>query len=283
MVATSADILIQQAAGKYVFRASNTAVTTASTAANATSGFVNMQFSGGNPGTTFPNTIASIEGPSNVASDWMLLNLLASPVTGRHSGIGRIYRLGTCNFTALGEAFTPDAATFPLLRSEMGASNVPQSFIPIMQVTATTGGAAVQFQIRNAGSTAGYVNAQGTTVVGTKTFVFPSASTLVNSTYFLPLNDGDYSCRTITNIACTVSGANAFATIWLFEDLGIGQSLVAGAALTEQLYGSGLRVTQCAPATATSGTATSALIAYNIGNTAAVINPMNFLSLGIVP
>lgn len=281
MVATSADILIQQAAGKYVVRTASTILTTANTAATATSGFLNLQFSG-TTGSVFPNTITSCDGPASVPSDLMFLNLLSSTTAGRHSGIGRIYRLGTCDFTVLGEAFTPDAATFPLLRNEMGATNVPQSFIPIMQVTTNTGGTAAQFQIRNAGSTAGYVNSQGTTVVGSKTFTFPSGSTQVNSTYFLPLNDGDYSCRNITNITCTTISTNAFATIWLLEDLGIGVS-IGGAGITDHLYGSGLRLTQCAPATATTGTATSALVPFNIGNTAALTAPMYFLSLGIVP
>ena len=283
MVATTADILKQQAAGKYVVRTVIASTTASTTAATATSGFMNIQFSGNIFGTVLPNTVQSINGPSNVASEWMFLNLLSTTTISRHSGIGRIYKLGTCDFTVLGDCLTHDAATFPLLRNEMGATNIPQSFIPIMQVTTTTGGtAAVQFQIRNASSTAGYVNSAGTTVVGNKTFILPSVTVAANSNYFLPLNDGDYSCRDITNITCTVAGTNAFATIWLLEDLGIGQSAIAGPALTEQLYGSGLRATQCAPATATTGTATSAFVTYNINNNTSIAST-SLVSLSVVP
>jgi len=282
MVATTADILRQQAAGKYVMRSVVQSTTTNHTTATATCGFMNFQFTGNALGTTFPNTIQSINGPASVASEWMFLNMTSGSTIARHGGVGRIYRLGTCTFTALGEAFTPDAITLPLIRTEMGAASRPQSFIPIIQVTGTTGGTPVQFQIRNAGSTAGYVNQAGTTVVGNKTFIFPTATTAINSTYFLPLNNGDSSCRSITNIACTVAGTNAFATIWLLEDLGIGQGLVAGAGLTEHLYGSGLRATQCAPAVATSGSATTSLVGYNITNSFSAIGS-TLLSLSVVP
>ena len=282
MVATTADILKQQAAGKYVVRTANIFPTPTGVAATATSGFMNFAFSGNTFGTTLPNTIQTIAGPTSVTSEWMAVNLLSARVAISKSGIGRIYKLGTCDFTALGEAFTHDAATFPLLRNEMGGTSIPQGFIPILQFTGTAGTVAVQFQIRNTGSTAGYVNQAGTTVVGNKTFVFPTASMISGSMYFLPLNDGDSSCRDITNIFCTVNSINFFANIWLVEDLGIGQGLIAGAALTDNLYGSGLRATQCAPATATAGTATTSLVGYSV-NTTSGSTVQTLLSLSVVP
>jgi len=280
MVATTADILKQQAAGKYTIRATAGIASIAGTFASSTSGFVNITFGGNTFGTTFPGTIGSVNGAS-VSSELLITTIVSSASAGRHGGICRLYKIGDVNFTALGNCFTHDAATYPLLRTAMGVSNAPQSFIPILQITGTTGGAAAQFQIRDATSTTGYINQDGTTVIGNKTFVLPSATTIAGSVYFLPLNDGDYACRDITQVTCTVAGTNAFGTIWMLEDLGLGQSGIAAPGITDHVYGSGLRLTQAVACTSTTGTVSTVLIPYYFGSAATSTNAM--ISLGILP
>lgn len=280
MVASTADILKQQAAGKYTIRTTTGIASNTNTNANANSGYTNLNLGANQYNTTFPNTIGSVDG-ANVSSELLFFNLTSSGLSNRNGGIGRIYKVGTCNFTALGDCFTHDAATFPLLRTEMGVSNAPQAFIPILQMSATTSGTIIQFQIRNSTSTTGYVNQNGTTVVGTKTFILPSATTTSGSTFFLRLNDGDYACRDIQQITCTVAGTTGLANIWLVEDLGIGQSGITGPGITDHLYGSGLRLTQATACTATSGTPTTSLIPYSFGNTGSSTTQM--MTLGILP
>ena len=254
MVATLDDILKQQARGKYVVRMGVTTANTAVTAATSSSGFIGLNFTGNAIGTTLPNTFGEFLIPAGITGNlWSIASVDGFISAARGWMFARIYKVGTVNLTATGNQFTHNAATFPLVRTEFGVSSKAQALWPVIQVTTalTTTAAAL---------TMTYVNQAGTSVTGTRTFTFPSATTTQGSAYFLPLEQGDWACRDISAISIATASATGAATVWLMEQLAPTYNAFQGAVTADYLSGHGLAVTNQTAAVATSGTATTSTI-----------------------
>lgn len=254
MVATLDDILKQQARGKYVVRMGVTTANTAITAAAASSGFIGLNFTGNTIGTTLPNTFGEFLIPAGITGDlWSIASADGFSGAARGWMFARIYKVGTVNLTATGNQFTHDAATFPLVRTEFGVSSTAQALWPVIQVTTalTTTAAAL---------TMTYVNQGGTSVTGTRTFTFPSATTTQGSAYFLPLEQGDWACRDISAINIATASATGAATVWLMEQLEPTYNVFTGPLTADYISGHGLAVANQTAAVATSGTATTSTI-----------------------
>lgn len=254
MVATLDDILKQQARGKYVMRMGQSATAQAISAANANAGFISITFTGNSIGTTLPNTLGEWLIPGGITGDlWTIASVDGFNVNLRGWMFSRIYKVGTVVLTATGNQFTHDSATFPLLRSEFGASNRPQALWAVIQVTTalTTTAAAL---------TMDYVDQDGNSVTGTRTFTFPSVTTGQGSTYFLPLEQGDYAVRDVSAINITTASATGAATVWLMEQLQPTYNVLSGSITADYVSGHGLAVTNQTPAVATSGTVTTSAV-----------------------
>lgn len=263
MVATLDDILKQQARGKYVMRMGVTATTLAVSASGASSGFISVTMTGNSIGSTLPSTIADFPIPTGITGDlWSVASVDGFNTSLRGWMFARIYKVGTVNLTATGNQFTHDAATFPLLRTEFGVANKPQALWAVIQVTTA-------LSVTAAALTMNYVNQDGNSVTGTRTFTFPAATTGQGSTYFLPLEQGDYAVRDVSAINVTTASTTGAATVWLMEQLAPTYNAFSGAITADYLSGHGLAVTNQTPAVATSGTATTNTVYALFGASAA--------------
>lgn len=262
MVATLDDIYKQQARGKSIFRIGVTGAGTTGTAGAGTSGFFTLGLNGNSIGTTLPNTFGEFAIPSGLTGDlWTLASLIGSSTSVRGNVFARIYKVGTVSLTATGNQFTHDTATFPLLRSEFGASNKAQAFWPIIQVTTALSVTAAVF-------TMNYTNQTGGSITGTRSFTFPSATTGVSSAFFLPLEQGDWAARDISAINITTASTTGAATVWLMEELEPSTNMFQNVLTADSLSGYGLKIANQIPATATTGTATSSTVFSLVGTTA---------------
>lgn len=251
MVATLDDIFKQQARGKYVMRMGTTSTALAVSAAGATAGFISLSFTGNAIGSTLPSTIAEFATPEGITGDrWSIASVDGFNTSLRGWMFARIYKVGTVVLTATGNQFTHDAATFPLLRTEFGVSNKAQALWAVIQVTTALSTTA-------AALTMDYVDQDGNSVTGTRTFTFPAATTGQGSVYFLPLEQGDWAVRDVSAINVTTASATGAATVWLMEQLQPTYNAFAGPITADYVSGHGLAVTNQTPAVATSGTATT--------------------------
>lgn len=259
MVAVLDDILKQQARGKYVMRIGQSATAQSISAANANCGFISVGFVGNTIGTTLPNTFGEFLAPAGIASDlWSVASLDGFSSSFRGWMFARIYKVGTVVLTATGNQFTHDSATFPLLRSEFGASNRPQALWAVIQVTTALSTTA-------AALTMDYVDQDGNSVTGTRTFTFPAVTTGQGSVYFLPLEQGDWAVRDVTAINITTASAAGAATVWLMEQLEPTYNVFAASLTADYVSGHGLAVTNQNPATATTGTVTTSAVCSIFG------------------
>ena len=236
------------------------------TAAAHASGGVSLSMAG-TLGTTMPNTIVGYPLPAGLSSNLPLVADFGSLTSGTRSGwIARIYLMGTLDMTiaAPTDGFTPDAATFPVLRTKMGAASQPVTLIPMVQINTATTVAACIFTPKTTANGNGYTNQDGTGVVGAKTWTAPSATTAVSGLYFFKVNEGDSGVQSIIELSVsTASGAGTAQNIWGVEILSVlnsGPNCAIDDAVT-----SGLRMVDLAPAVATSGTVTSHLVWLGVG------------------
>lgn len=263
MVATLDDILKQQARGKSITRIGVSATTLAVSASSALSGFISLTFTGNSIGSTLPSTITDFLPTTTITGDiWPVASVSGFGANVRGWMFARIYRVGTVILTATGNQFTHDAATFPLLRSEFGASNRPQALWAVIQVTTA-------LSVTAAALTMNYVNQGGTSVTGTRTFTFPATTTGLGSTYFLPLEQGDYAVRDVSAINVTTASSTGTATVWLMEQLEPTYNVLNGAITTDYITGHGLAVPNQTPAAATSGAVTTTTVFSLFGASAA--------------
>lgn len=273
MVATLDDILKQQARGKYVMRMGVSATTLAVSAAGASAGFISLSFTGNSIGSTLPSTIADFLMPAGITGDlWTVASVDGFNTNLRGWMFARIYKVGTVVLTATGNQFTHDAATFPLLRTEFGVASKPQALWAVIQVTTALSTTAAAF-------TMNYVNEDGTSVTGTRTFTFPAATTGQGSVYFLPLEQGDWACRDVSAINVTTASATGAATVWLMEQLEPTYNAFAGPLTADYISGHGLAVTNQTPAVATSGTATTNAVFSLFGASAAAAGAATNISV----
>lgn len=253
------DIYKQQARGKSVLRIGTSASIPTTTAAGTTSGFFNLGFSGNAIGTTLPSTFGEFLIPAGISGDLVTLASLTSfSLSARSLAYLRIYKVGTVNLTATGNQFTHDTATFPLLRTEFGVANKAQALWPVIQLTTalTTTAAAFTFD---------YSDQDGNATTGTRTFIFPSATTTQSSAYFMPLEHGDWACRDISAVNVTTASATGAATIWLVEEIEPSLAPFATALSADYFFGFGLKIPNQQPAVATTGTVTTSNVLSLLG------------------
>lgn len=223
----------------------------------------------------FPNAVgstvyATIQGfptPAGMPSPTRLLQFTATAgLTGVSFALVRAYLVGTLNLAATGNQFTHDAATFPILKNQMGASSALNLF-PLLVVTTATTTTAPAFIVKDSGGTAGYKNQAGSGVVGTKTFTFGNAATAVGTSMVLKLEDGDSAVQDITQIDVTIASSTGAASLYLCETYAVaasGTQLFPGIATPAFNPPS---LPNIAAGTATSGTATAPLVVLGWGNT----------------
>ena len=269
-LSTFTDIGKRMLEGKIAISLGISLTTTANTAAAAASGISSLALAGNTIGSTYPGTLAGFQQPPAMSGDYInVATIQVNPNSSRLSGFVRVYLAGTLNLTATGDQFTHNAATFPLLRTIYGAASQPVALIPILQLTTATSVTAPAFQIQTNAGGAGYVNQNGTSVIGTKTFTFPAAATATGSCFFLRLNDGDYAARDITQIKVTTASSTGAANIWLMEHIGDAQSTLGAISYYDPIMDGGLRAATLTPAVATSGTASSSLLLSNANSASA--------------
>jgi hypothetical protein len=176
------------------------------TAANSTSGYLFLNICG-NVIDSIAGSLTSMNMPNEnfikVASN------THGVATQRVAYIVRLYKVGTCSLTSLGNIFVASGSQFPLKHNEMGTT-VDVSLIPIIYVNSSLSATAASFTIN-------YKNQLGSSITGTKIFTFPSATTALGSAFRLPLEDTDYAAQDITAINITTASVTGSATIYLME------------------------------------------------------------------
>lgn len=232
---------------------------TASTAATSTSNYNSINLLPNSIGGTFGTTQAGLAGPATLSGIYgNFFSYITQSNSTRACSIVRAYKLGTLNLAATGDQFTHDAATFPILRDNWNGANQPVNLIPFIQITTALTTTAAAFQLQTNAGAAGYTNQAGSSVIGTKTFTMPSATTAVGSGFILRLENGDSAIRDINQIKVTTAAATGAADVWGLELLDYTVSHIATAAMTDSLN-TGLYLAPINPGVATSGTATSFL------------------------
>ena len=245
------------------------------TAGAANSGHWTAKLAFNNIGTTLPGTLVGFQLPPTLAA--ALYHICSYTNTDFASARGvhlvRLYTIGTLNLAATGNQFTHDAATFPVLRTQLGVASQPLTLIPLLYVTDATATTAPTFYLRTDAGGAGYTDQDGNSVVGTKLFTFPTATTTVNSCFIPMLEDGDSGVRDITSVDIeTASAATATATLFGVEIISDVPSILKVLATLDDALHNGLGMMDLAPAVATSGTVTSYLCVMDLGVTSSSMN-----------
>jgi hypothetical protein len=246
------------------------ALTGTTTTVNAAAGHFALRLAFNGLGTTTPGTLVGQPMPSSLADDLNIVLGHSSCTSSRGVICGWLYRIGTLNLAATGDQFTHDAATFPLTRTIAGVSSAI-NFLPLIYITTATSVTAPAFQIRDAGSTVGYVDNLGNTRVGNKTFTLPAVATAAESTFLLRLNDGDNGIRDVTQINVSTAGTTGAATIYGFERVLHVSSMNTAARINDSLF-NGLTAGKLQPATPTSGSLTALFCSLTVG-ASTVISP----------
>ncbi len=259
---TRNDVFTQRAKG-YGFHTPliSSALNPATSATNG-SGFFTARIAVNLVGTTLPSTIQDFPLPTSLANPLMTaLGVLGANINAYW--LARIYKIGTLVLSATGNQFTHDAATFPVTRTQLGQASQPVTLLPYLLLTAATATTAPQFQLKTNAGGAGYVNQDGTSVVGTNTFTFPASATLNGSGFIIPVEQGDSGLQDITQINVSVAGTAGTAAIYgleLLMPLGM-PSNDPMAAVCDPLTG-GLGLVDLKPAVATTGTVTTNLVIF---------------------
>lgn len=235
------------------------------TGGSTNSGFYTMTLMSNNIGTTEPNTKQTIPLPTGLTRLRIVEFYHANNNVGQNF-LARFYKLGTLNLAATGDQFTHDSATFPLLRTQFGAASQPVTLIPLLQISTATTTTAAQLQLQTNAGAAGYTNQDGSTVIGGKTFILPSATTAIHSTLLLWLNDGDTGVQDINQIKVAVAAAAGAANVWGMEVIAASTTPQASTASADDLVFSGLSLQDILPAAPTSGTLTSFLGVINLNS-----------------
>ena len=262
ILTTRAQAIQQIAAGKAQHLVGQSLASGAITAAAATSGWFTISLVANSIGAVYPGTLTNIAGvvPSPSSDFRRVFNTYTHGTTAKCGWLAWLYKIGTLNLASTGNQFTHDAATFPVLRTKYGQASQPVNLIPLMYITTATTTTAPQFILETAAVGNGYVNQAGAGVTGTKTFTCPAAATAIQSGFILRLEDTDCAVQDMTQINVTVAGATGAATIYGMEILTPELcALVSTGTVSDNLVGS-LGLNNIAPAVATSGTASAALV-----------------------
>lgn len=244
------------------------------TAAAASSGWFSAQIYANAINSVLPNTIQSIPLPTGLTTNLNIVASSSSTVSARGLYLAYIYKLGTLALGATGEGFVHDAASFPVLRTQFGVANSKVVLTPMIQVSVAPTVTAPQFKIQNVtGPAVGYTNQDNVTVIGTKAFVFPSATTAIHTCFFPSLETAtpgainDSGILDISNINCTVAGTSSPAcNVWGVEMLAYVGTRATPTTFVNDYMFVGLGMNDLNPAVATSGTATAKLVLITVGN-----------------
>ena len=261
MAITGRSVAMQTlAAGKGLITTTRSTAGVSVTAATTSCNNMTCQMRGNEMTTTVPSSFDSFPSPAGMSSTALLFSNAGVSTNGAGGQYYRwFYKLGTLNLAATGDQFTHDTATFPVLRTIFGQASQPVPLFPIVQLTTATATTAPVFRMRTAGGAAGYVNQDGSSVVGTRTMTLPGAVTASSSTYFMRLELGDTWVQDVTNIEVTTAGSAGAATVWGLEILSSPHvNGIYEVSAHDALFG-GIGMNDLSPAVATSGTATALL------------------------
>lgn len=253
-----ADIANLEGQGKGVRLSQVGVASGGTTAATSASANINQIFLYNSIGTTLYSTLVDIP---------IQAGLTSSPLRLKNFSVGlnrvadvqlvRLYKLGTVSLST--GTFTHDAATFPILKTQMGSSQA-LDLIPFIQVTTAPATTAPAF-------TFSYTNQADASVTGATTFTFPSATTAVGSCYMLRLEAGDSAIHDLTAMSFSATGTAGAATLWGMESFGSAKVAAATACGAKNALIKGISIPNVLPGAATSGTATSQLVPMAVGVT----------------
>ena len=285
-ITTLNSVLTKQASGNGAVIPIISATSSASTQAAAASGFTAFTITFNSIGTALPSTRASFPLPPGLSAD-AFVNLFVcnhSITSFRTAYLAWFYLIGTVDLANAAavpyDGFTHDAAwSGTLCRTVLGVANTPINMLPIIQLTTATATTAPSFQLKTTAGAAGYVNQDGSSVIGTKTFTFPAAATVNGSAYLLKLEADDSAIEDITQISVTAKGTTGEATLWGVELLAPAQLSSTYNVVCDTLVG-GIRMNSLAPAVASTGTVTSRLgIVFFGGTSASALNGVAYAVL----
>jgi hypothetical protein len=240
---------------------------TAGTAAAAASGFLSARLAMNAIGTTYPSTLQGIPLPAPTAPLRLLMCQGGTEATtGFGAWLARFYLFGTASLTSVtSSAFTHNAATFPVTRTALSAANAPMSLIPMVWITTATATSAPVFKVN-------YVNQDGASVTGTKTMTLPSATTAISGGYVIRLETGDSGVRDITAVDVTTAGTTGAMSLYGVELLCPITLVATNVISLADVLSGGFAFRDLNAAVATSGTATSHLGVFTLGQTGANID-----------
>ena len=235
------------------------------TAAAAGSGDFTVSIRPNSIGSTMPSTLIDViplpsgTNPMRLSTIVGRINTTSMPLL-----LAYIYQFGTQVLTSTGDQFTHHAATFPVLRTQMGTSQaVP--LIPMIQVTTATTTTAAVLTMKTAAGGTGYKDEENNNVVGTLTHTMPAAATAVNSCFLLPLEEGDRGVRDIVAIQTNTAASAGAATIWGIEPISfLNSTSVAHMDSMSDHFFNALTMPDLRPAAATSGTANAKLVLLSL-------------------
>lgn len=269
-VTTRTDIT-QRIAKGYGFLQPYTTTSTSATSGAAASGFFSETIQFNTVGLTFPGTLLGLQLPAGLSGSARPILTLCS-VGGLPFYYGIIYLIGTVVLSSTGNQFTHDAATFPVLRTQFGAASQAVSLLPLIQITVATTVTAPAYIMRNSAPSAGYVNQDGASITGTKTFTMPAAATAVQSTYTMRLEDGDSAVQDVTQIDIQTAGSAGTASIYGLEVISSISSVSSPlSGYHDHLYG-GLSFGDIGFALATAGTVTAYRVLMRPATSSGAVN-----------
>lgn len=264
------DILTKKARGFGLYLPFEDATGGSPTAGTANSGFFTITLYFNLVGTTVPTTLVGNQiAPGPTASIFSTGQLASCQSAGNEGFFAIAYKIGTVDLANAAatpyDGFTHDAGfTGPLKRTVYGAASKAITLIPMVYLTTATATTAPAFIMKTTAGGAGYVNQAGSNVIGTKTFTFPAATTVIDSCFVMRPENGDTGVQDITQLSVTVKGTTGAATIFGVEFIGPQSALNIGTGSYHDMVFGGLNMTDIVPAVPTTGTVTSYLISFNM-------------------
>lgn len=265
-ITTVKSVLIKMAQGKGVTIPYVTLATVAGTAAATASGGLNAEVAMNSLGTVYPGTLQSLTKPSS-GTNSLLVEGLNFANTSRHGWLGYFYLLGTVDLTATGDKFTHSSTFSSLQRTRMGVASQPINMMLIANVTTATSVTAPAFILKTVAGGSGYTDQSGNGVVGTLTFTFPAAATVINSSYWPMLEAGSSGVQDLLGVDVTIASTTGVLSMYGFEPLVPTFVLGAGQGHRFDAMYSGTNMVDMQPAVPNSGSVTSFL--GILGNTGA--------------
>lgn len=265
-ITSRADIKKNMSNGSGFFTSLRPHSNASTTGANSSSGFLSINLFFNFLGTTAPNTLVGFQIPPSPSVSVFHTFSNCALNNGRGTYLARLYNFGTVALNATGDKFTADASvTFPVTRTQLGASAQALGLIPILYVTTAITTTQPVITLKTVAGGTGYVNQDGNNVVGSRQMTLPLAG--VESAFIMRLEQDDSAVQKIAavqvNTAASAGAARLFGAE-LIAPIAENSSNVNfandSAFLTPAMV-------DMAPASATSGTLTSYLAIIAINNT----------------